>query len=60
MPAVAAISTGLPSSTPGSSTSKNVLNSPEYDAENTGVTTTRPSARRTFSIASASSPAGTR
>ena len=44
MPAVAATSTGLPSSTPFSSTSKKVLNRPEYDAENTGVTTIRPSA----------------
>ena len=47
MPAVAAISTGLPSSASSSSTSKNDLNSPLYDALKTGVTAITASAAAT-------------
>ena len=58
MPAVAAISTGVPSSAPASSTSKNDLNSPLYDALNTGVTAITASAAATDATASASAPDG--
>ncbi len=49
MPPVAPISTGFPARASSSvtlSASKNDLNSPLYEAENTGVTTIRPAGRR--------------
>ena len=47
MPAVAAMITGLPAIASFSSTSKNILNSPLYEALKIGVATIKASARTT-------------
>lgn len=60
VPPVAATTTGLPVRAVFSTRSKNDLNSPLYEAVNTGVTAIRPSAPVTASIAFFRRPAGSR